>query len=95
MADKRPTLADAFRVQPSPAPWEAVEWYVHDAFANTIADCMGNGSAAQWKVNAALIAAAPDLLAALRTAEAILYAHGKPIDPAITAAIAKATGDAA
>ena len=32
-----------------------------------------------------------DMLAALKTAEACLYAHGKPIDPAITAAITKTT----
>lgn len=45
------------------------------------------------EANARLIAAAPAMLEALKTADALLYAHGKPVDPAITAAIALATGD--
>ena len=48
-------------------------------------------SDAENAANARLMAAAPALLEALKTAEALLYAHGKPIDPAITAAISRAT----
>jgi len=39
--------------------------------------------------------AAPKLLDALLTAEALLYAHDKPIDPAITAALVAAGARAA
>ena len=54
---------------------------------------LGNGETA--KANARLIAAAPMLLNALLTAEALLYSHGKPIDPAITAALVAAGARAA
>ena len=89
----------------TPGPW-LVETAPHGAFdiikdPNDLGRYMviaGRGShevrADEMHANARLMAAAPDLLAALKTAEAILYAHDKPVDPAITAAIAKAVGDA-
>ena len=49
----------------------------------TVSECMAN---------ARLMAASPNLVAALQTAESILRAHGHPIDPAITAALEKAIG---
>jgi hypothetical protein len=44
------------------------------------------------EANAHLIAAAPDLLAALKTGVALLVGHGKPVDQAMLEAIAKAEG---
>ena len=63
------------------------------AFAPYEGMWLGYGPAKE--ANARLIEAAPKLLSALLTAEALLYAHGKPIDPAITAALVAAGARAA
>lgn len=92
-------------LQHTPGPWNAIAKHDPDPSEGTHwIECkigaLGywrghkqNHEDSKWILNEAdakLIAAAPDLLNALLTAEALLYAHGKPIDPAITAALAKA-----
>lgn len=71
--------------QHAPRSWRAVYIGCGDW------DLEGPVSQQDWD----LAAAAPALLDALLTAEALLYAHGKPIDPAITAALVTAGARAA
>ena len=89
----------------TPGPWhwdsDAVKGdplmrvrYRVTTIGKTVTQCYYSSSDPQAQWDARLIAAAPELLEALLTAEALLYAHGKPIDPAISAAISKATGEA-
>lgn len=87
--DSRPAVVG--QVEPSvgqhtPGPWRQDRRSVLIPLAPyEYAEAYGGTEA-----NARLIAAAPELLEALLTAEALLYAHRKPIDPAITAALVKA-----
>ncbi len=86
--DNRPAVAVPVQghvMQHTPGPWKAVYIGCGDW------DLDGPVFQQDWE----LAAAAPTLLNALLTAEALLYAHGKPIDPAITAALVKAGARAA
>ena len=73
-------------------PWHAtnhhVQSLVHE-YDGYICKAEGN-TKAEAEANARLIAAAPDLLAALKTGVALLVGHGKPVDQAMLEAIAKA-----
>jgi len=98
----------------TPGPWQ-----VNSNFASQVCDCDGtsrgcapianmSGTPAERKANARLIAAAPDLLEALREVEKHLQSYVDAIEygggaasksserlASVRAAIAKATGDAA
>lgn len=81
----------------TPRPWQVIpeaeaqsRWIVGDAAGGSIADCEPPGpwmSRTEADANARLIAAAPDLLAAIINSD---DAHWTP---AMRAAIAKATGE--
>ena len=88
------------RTTHTPGPWRAEGWestIVNDADGNTL--CLmpsSDGTLASAKANARLIAAAPDMLDALRRADhlASIAAPNGAAHRIIRAAIAKATGDA-
>jgi hypothetical protein len=88
----------------TPGPWLfTAEMYgldnmrvfgVNDATGNGVANC-GHDGRGQCEANARLIAAAPDLLAALQELLALHIAHHNAIEHAAArAAIRKATGAA-
>ena len=85
----------------TPGPWEVTNvypkrepYYIAEGKGNAIACTMGGSR--QDQANANLIAAAPELLEALRLAEATLAANLSQSDalPEIRAALAKAEGKA-
>lgn len=85
----------------TPGPWKVTaagsQWSVERKGAKRGEDAMCNGSqlADDWKANSRLIAAAPDLLDALRLAHDYLAANGWDDDPRmkpIRASIDKAEG---
>jgi hypothetical protein len=91
----------------TPGPWEATIWECHAlttirAKNRIIAECAGNGRYAKdCEADARLIAAAPDLLAALQDALEALSWHGgldfqndagQPVGDLIRSAIARAKG---
>lgn len=89
----------------TPGPWNVLPWFAPggaeittvQALNRTVADCPGEDETA--KANARLIAAAPDLLAALERLEAgvrLWISHGVSDEDmaAARAAIAKARGEA-
>ena len=90
-------------MQHTPGPWRW--WGCKDGSYNPMNDyaqiAAGSEFVAQVRLalvteaDLRLMVAAPKLLDALLTAEALLYAHGKPIDPAITAALVAAGARAA
>jgi hypothetical protein len=79
----------------TPGPWRELVTRIDDANGYQLCHLDLHGkSEAERDANRRLIAAAPALLSALQTAEACLHGHGKPIDPAITAALELAVGAA-
>jgi hypothetical protein len=102
--------------KPSPGPWKNLEHFTgekHDG--HLIVDANGNGVTSVWHprypnpqpevvaeqdANAALIAAAPELLAALKATKALWDKHGlgdddaesEPVYYQLCAALAKAKG---
>ena len=91
----------------TPGPWRAIGAAVHaparHADSQRIADCRALLPDAELRANAALIAAAPDMLAMLRDARVMVHAmtSAAPASapwnallPRIDAVIARATGEA-
>lgn len=90
------------RPQHTPGPWHAIEWNCHaptavativDGRPIIVAECCGHGRDSKESVgDARLIAAAPDLLAALRAALAVIPYGNESVELMARSAILKAGG---
>jgi hypothetical protein len=80
--------------KPNPGPWVAMGQDVFDARGDIVAEVMGAEDEGELCANANLVAAAPDMLAALK----LIWSKIKIEDPetgrAVAVAIAKAEGRA-